>query len=341
MHSSTFQPSHSSLSPFRWRRWLAIISWLYLAGLAAAWLLLLKADEWWPATILLFSPRWVLALPLAILLPIAFYVRWKWSVAVLLAALIIAGPVTGFNLPWQRLAGSTPPGKQFKVMTLNMHYLHADPGALDDLIAAEQPDVVAIQEWPGWVRTNLKSNPEWHVHGTPRLFLASRHPIRNAVVLGHDSMGEHASAARYELDTPLGVVHVFSLHTATERDGIADTIHRNQQGPREVQANSVRRREQSEFVANQAKELLGPILIVGDFNTPPESTIFTQAWSGYTDAFDAAGWGWGYTFYGAKTRVRIDHVLAGAEWRVTDCRVGPYVSSPHRPVIADLVWSGP
>jgi endonuclease/exonuclease/phosphatase (EEP) superfamily protein YafD len=154
-------------------------------------------------------------------------------------------------------------------------------------------------------------------------------------------MGEHASAAHYELDTPLGLVHVFSLHTATDRRGITDTIHENRKGPAEVRANSARRREQSAFVAGKAAECHGPVVVVGDFNTPPESPIFPQVWGGYTDAFAAAGWGWGYTFLGARTAVRIDHVLAGKGWACTGCRVGSAVGSPHRPVIAELVWTDP
>jgi vancomycin resistance protein VanJ len=39
--------------------------------------------------------------------------------------------------------------------------------------------------------------------------------------------------------------------------------------------------------------------------------------------------------------VRIDHVLAGPGWHCDRCRVGPHVGSPHRPVLADLIWSGP
>ena len=333
--------SQSPVRPSRWRRVLVIGSWLYLVGMVAAWLLLLSADEWWPSTILLFSPRWVLVLPLALLLPAAVYLRSKWSIIVLLAAgLIVAGPVSSFNVPWQRIAGSTPSGQPFRVMTLNMHYLNADTAILEELIAHEQPDVIAIQEWPGWERTSLKSKPEWHVHATSKLFLASRHPIRQVIDLGNESMGEHASVARYDLDTPLGLVHVFSLHTATDRRGISDTLRRDGRGPSELQANSTRRREQCEYVAKQAGGLQGPILLMGDFNTPPESTIFTQVWKDYTDAHSAAGWGWGYTFFGAKTRVRIDHVLAGKGWRFTGCGVGPYVGSPHRPVIAGLVWAG-
>ena len=37
--------------------------------------------------------------------------------------------------------------------------------------------------------------------------------------------------------------------------------------------------------------------------------------------------------------VRIDHILAGPGWRCGRCWVGPDVGSPHRPLLADLVYS--
>jgi endonuclease/exonuclease/phosphatase (EEP) superfamily protein YafD len=49
---------------------------------------------------------------------------------------------------------------------------------------------------------------------------------------------------------------------------------------------------------------------------------------------------WSYTFFGGKTAVRIDHILAGPGWRCRRCRVGPDAGSPHRPVIADMTWVG-
>jgi endonuclease/exonuclease/phosphatase (EEP) superfamily protein YafD len=288
----------------------------------------------------MFSPRFAFALPLVVLVPAALLARRRSAVLLLAGAFVACGPVTGFNVPWQRLTGNDPAGRAFRVMTLNMHYRDADPKLLEDLIAAAEPDVVAVQEWPASGRSALKSAPGWHTHATPRLFLASRHPIRKAVELGHDSMGEHASSARYELDTPAGVLNLISLHTATDRQGIYDTIHENRKGPAEVRANSVRRREQSAFLAGEARLCQGPVLVVGDFNTPPESLIFPEEWTGDVDAFGSAGWGWGYTFIGAKTAVRIDHILAGAGWSCSACRVGPFVGSPHRPVIAEMVWDG-
>jgi vancomycin resistance protein VanJ len=320
---------------------LAISCWAYLAAVVVLWRLLLQADNWWPSTILLFSPRWLFALPLAALLPAAIFLPRRLVLVVLAAGLIVVGPVAGFNIPWQRLTSSAPPGKPIRIVTINMHYNRASPPALEEFIARENPDVLAIQEWGGGKRSSLNANPEWHVHSTAGLFLASRYPIRQVIELGHSSTGEHATVSRYDLETPQGLIHVFSLHTASLRDGISDTIHDKSKGETEVQANSELRRRQLDYIALQAAACRGPVLIAGDFNTPPESTIFEDVWTGYTDAFGAAGWGWGYTFFGARTMVRIDHVLAGLGWTCTNCRVGPNVGSPHRPVIADLIWWGP
>jgi vancomycin resistance protein VanJ len=194
-----------------------------------------------------------------------------------------------------------------------------------------------VQEWPGSERSTLRTAAGWHVHPGTQLFLASRHPILNATVLGDHSIGKHTSAIHYEMDTPFGSVHLISLHLATPRFGIADTIH--DKGTEELSANTARRREQSTFVAGKAKNLGGPVLIVGDFNTPPESVLMSEVWGRYTDAFAAGGWGWGFTFFGSRTMLRIDHILAGQGWQLRRCTVGPQVGTLHRPLIADLVWT--
>jgi len=200
--------------------------------------------------------------------------------------------------------------------------------------------VVALQEWPEAGKSSLAAWPGWHQHVSSGLFLASQFPIRKVTELGHDSYGPKGSVTRYDLETPAGVVHFFSLHFESPRDALSEAIHDDRDGPGAVEVNSALRRRQSEFVARHAAEFDGPVLLAGDFNTPPESAIFREVWADYTDAFGAAGWGWGYTFHGGRTWVRIDHVLAGKGWHCGRCRVGPHVGSPHRPVWAELIWTG-
>jgi endonuclease/exonuclease/phosphatase family metal-dependent hydrolase len=221
-----------------------------------------------------------------------------------------------------------------------MHYTKADAARVEGLVNETEPDIVALQEWPESNHTSLLSGPGWHWHRTPRLFLASRYPIRRAVNLGLHSSGPDGSVGRYELETPVGVIHLFSLHLASPRPGISAMIHENHRRPANIETNIARRWEQSEKVAREAAGVWGPLLLVGDFNTPPQSSIFRRVWGGYSDAFSSAGWGWGYTFFDAKTLARIDHVLLGEGWYCRRCWVGPDIGSPHRPVLADLIWPG-
>jgi endonuclease/exonuclease/phosphatase (EEP) superfamily protein YafD len=320
------------------RRTPAFACWGYLALVAALWFVLGKADSWWPATILMFAPRWVFALPLVFLFPVAIYRRSIPLALVLAGSTPIAlGGVAGFNVPWAKLTGPRPSGMPFRVVTLNMHYSKRHVPEVDGLIQSTWPDVVAIQEWVGARDSRLKTDPAWHFHATENLYLASRHPIRRVAELGNRSSDWLAPAAHYELDTPGGVVHLFSIHAASSRDGISDTLRDYRKGSEGVALNSAQRRDQLGFIASRTRNCSGPVIVLGDFNTPPESFLIADKWPDYTDAFDVAGWGFGYTFVGARTTVRIDHVLVNRGWGVADCWVGPRVGSPHRPVIADLV----
>jgi vancomycin resistance protein VanJ len=323
----------------RLRAFVAVCSWLYLVVVVGLWLLLGEADLWWPATLLQFSPRWLAALPLALLLPAALLLRRRSLVPLLLGGLVVAWPLMSFNVPWGRLLGDAPQGLRVRVMTCNMHYRTMDSKPLDDLVASAHPEIVVLQEWSGGNRSALMTAPDWHVYREPGQFLASRFPIRGKTRLGKDSESPKGSVARYELETPAGVVTLFSVHLASPRHGLYEVIHDRVRGPAEIQASSDRRWEQSEFLAHEAAEVRGPKVLAGDFNTPPESAIYRGLWEPYSDAFTAAGWGWGYTFYGARTMVRIDHVFAGRGWACTQCWVGPDIGSLHRPVLADLVWT--
>jgi endonuclease/exonuclease/phosphatase (EEP) superfamily protein YafD len=281
-------------------------------------------------------------LPLVVLLPAA-WLLWRKGLLVPLglAAAVVAGPVTGLCVPWRTMLSPTPSGPHLRVLTCNLHGSKAvDPQVLEGLVLESLADVVALQEWPEAEKSSLGAWPGWHRHVSSGLFLASQFPIRGVTELGHDSYGPTGSVTHYELETPAGLVHFFSLHFESPRDALSEAIHDDRNGSEAVEANIRQRWRQSEHVAGHAAEFDGPVLLAGDFNTPPESAIFRRVWGDYADAFGTAGWGWGYTFHGGRTWVRIDHVLAGKGWHCDRCRVGPHVGSPHRPVLADLIWSG-
>jgi endonuclease/exonuclease/phosphatase (EEP) superfamily protein YafD len=338
----TAGPAAAGLPQGRWRRRAARAAaagaWVYLAVGLALWALLRAADLWWPATLLMFAPRWLLALPAALLLPAVLLLRRRALVPLLFALPLVFGPVTGFGIPWGRLRPEAPGGTRLRVLTCNMHYRPLDPAPLDHLLAETQPDVVALQEWTPAAPSEVLAAGEWHVHEGRRLFLASRYPIRSATDLTLHLEGEWGPVMRYELETPAGLVTFFHLHLASPREGLQEVVGRSAAAPAGIRAGSELRWRQSEVLAREAAEVSGPVLLAGDFNTPPESALFRQLWGDYADAHGSAGWGWGYTFLGGRTAVRIDHVLAGPGWRCRRCWVGPDLGSPHRPVLADLTW---
>jgi vancomycin resistance protein VanJ len=306
-----------------------------LVAAIGACAVLRTGDVWEPATIAMFGPLRLLAILPAALLIVAVLVNRRALITLVPALLLTIIPVSGYCVPWEQL-GSNPPGPRLRVLTCNMHYAKVPVGPLDRLIDETGPDVVALQEWRDGLDSNALATSEWHTHRESGRFLASRYPIRRTETIGDHSFGDRGSVSLYELNTPTGVVTVFSVHFASPREGLVEV--KGGKGQDGIATNSELRWAQSRYLAGVAAQTVGPLVLVGDFNTPPQSAIFREVWDPYEDAFSAAGWGWGYTFSARLSAVRIDHILAGRGGRATRCWVGPNVGSPHRPVLADLVW---
>ena len=94
------------------RRWpstaVAVCTWLYVAAVLVVWLLLRFAgDRWWFATVMLFGPRWLCAVPLAALVPAAALFRRRMLWVLGATAIVVVGPIMGLCLPWARLRPAT------------------------------------------------------------------------------------------------------------------------------------------------------------------------------------------------------------------------------------------
>jgi vancomycin resistance protein VanJ len=331
--------SPPSRAAARLRCLVALCSWLYVPVVAAAWMVLESGDSCWLATLWMFSPRWLLALPLLPLLALAAWRRRRSLPLLLFLLLLIAGPIMGFRIPWRTMISATPPGPRLRVATLNMHYQRPHREAMKRLLAETRPDVLVVQELPGSDPFAYFADSSWRIHRAYGHFLASRFPIRRAERLGRDTMTPPGSLFRYEVETPAGTVTLFSLHFASPRDPLFEATHHPTTGWLELEDNSDVRREQIENVRLRADECGGPVLLMGDFNTPTESVLFDSLSARCRDAFVQAGWGWGYTFLNARTTVRIDHIWMGPGWHAERCWVGAHVGPPHRPLFADLIWT--
>ncbi|MFS8068027.1 MAG: hypothetical protein ACMG6S_16860, partial [Byssovorax sp.] len=95
----------------RARRILAVVVALYVAGVLLVWALLrFHADVWWPATLILFGPRWIWGLPLVVLAPLAALRDRRLLAPLAVAALVVVFPIVGLTVaaPRRAAAPSSP-----------------------------------------------------------------------------------------------------------------------------------------------------------------------------------------------------------------------------------------
>jgi vancomycin resistance protein VanJ len=190
--------------------------------------------------------------------------------------------------------------------------------------------------------------PGWHQFVGKDLCLLSRYPIRSAEVMDRSQLdrvkqsqvnefGGAGYVVRFVLETPKGRIRVANLHLETPRKGLEGLMERDF---RRLALNTEIRETESNLARSWVNEGIGPLLVLGDFNTPIESRIFQAHWGDLTDAFSSAGTGLGMTKYNGWIRARIDHVLSSPEWHVNRVTIGKDVHSDHRPLIVDLTLVG-
>jgi endonuclease/exonuclease/phosphatase (EEP) superfamily protein YafD len=319
----------------------AVLGYLLALGLAAA-ALWAWSDVWWPATILLFGPRWVLLLPLALLVPWAAVrdraLLWPLS----LALLIGLGPLLGVRSGWRGLLGEGA-GERFRVATFNA--AGGDRVApLGTLLADWDADVAVFQECGGALREQVldleRAGFPLYTHSEASLCVTSRHPIVATSAMEREVFefaGGSALVQTYTIDWSGRSVAITNVHLETQRAGL-DLFRRGRilDAIPQLKEKSLLREIELRTTRRWVDSVPEPRIVMGDFNTPPESRIYRSAWSDWTSAFDARGSGAGGTRLNGWIRARIDHILVDQAWRVADVRVADDAGSDHLPVVATL-----
>jgi endonuclease/exonuclease/phosphatase (EEP) superfamily protein YafD len=317
---------------------------VYVAAVLAVWLLLRFAgDRWWFATVILFGPRWLCAVPLAVLVPAAGLIRPRLLWVLGATAIMVLGPVMGFCIPRARPAAADGPA--LRVLTCNLKGKCNDNAALARLIKETMPDIVALQGCWGEVRIRWPAG--WHVCQVADFVVASRYPVVHQGADHYWSLpghGLHMDMFCCTVQAAGRDIDFYSVHLLSPHRGLAavldrQTLLRPSDGPT-LDAEIEQRRLESEDAHHFMRDRASPSILAGDFNMPVDSTIYRRYWAEFRDAFFDAGLGFGYTEWpylrGRHFGVRIDHVLTGSGWRCRRCWVGPDVGSDHLPLLADL-----
>jgi endonuclease/exonuclease/phosphatase (EEP) superfamily protein YafD len=311
----------------------------YLSALlVAAGAIHALGDRWWMATALLFAPRWVLGLPLLVLVPAALATRRRPLAPLGAALVLLLGPVMGFEVPGPGALLHRDEPRDLRVMTANIGGGPSiSSAALAEVLREIRPDVAAFQECD--VDLDRLRSAGWFARSDGHLCVVSRFPVHRATRERDDLEpgGGSGKAVAYVLETPAGPLTLVNLHLATVRPGLFEVMHRGWRGAPDLTANSALRRLESRVARDRATRMAPRPIVVGDFNVPVESAIYREAWAAWSNAFSSAGLGFGWTKYTRWYGVRVDHVLHGPDWECRSAWVGPSLGFDHRPVVADLV----
>jgi endonuclease/exonuclease/phosphatase (EEP) superfamily protein YafD len=306
---------------------------------------------WW-GTVFVFVPRHPLLIAPVLLLICALFTDRR-SIAINGANLcLVAGPLMGGRLPLAHWLVSPATLNTLKVVSCNVQLYR--PNFADVLREIQQlePDVVALQE----AVSEEADMPEdklcsrqfqgWYFLHESEFWIGSRFPIHRVAKCVSKSF-QHETALTVQVDAPQGAFVLNNVHLTTPRYGLLELTSasiRDGLGPARLEEYTRKRGieaiETRDYVSRHSDKL--PTLVVGDFNTPTSSNLYRAAWNRFTNAFDAAGFGFGYTAPLSKHRhgfdyvpwVRIDHILADPSWSVTQCKVGRGHGSDHH-----LIWA--
>lgn len=238
--------------------------------------------------------------------------------------------------------------RRLRVVTWNIHRgvgrdRRYDLGRIAGVLAAEEPDVIALQELDcGTARSGFHDQAgviaerlgmasvsfcptRAFAEGHFGLGVLARFPVRS--MRQYDlSHGRREPRACLRVDLALddeASIHVFNCHL-----GLATRERREQC-----------RRMLSDAIL-LSEELHHPVVIMGDFNDRPVSVVHHELRRHFADAFRSVAGKPGSTFRFGPLRLRLDHIYVGGEIRVRDAwvrRTGPAaVASDHQPLVADV-----
>lgn len=339
--------SHYPVTIPRTARWriTAGLAWAYLvAALVVAVLLWGLGDRNTLGTVLLFMGRWVFLLPLVVLVPIVAWLRARLLVLLAVGALIVIGPIMGFRTGWRRLL-PRPAGDHVRVVSFNADGGRMAAQILPSVLDPWEAQIVAIQECGDELAAAARRLPGWHVRASRDLCFLSRYPIRDSAVMDRsaldrikqsqpDEPGGAGYVVRFVLEGPRGPIRAANLHLETPRKGLEGLMSGDR---RRMQNNTEIRGIEAKLARDWVSGGTGPLVVLGDFNTPIESVFFQDYWSDLSDAFSVAGTGFGITKHNGWIGARIDHVLTNDDWHVDRAIVdAAQLFSDHSPLIVDL-----
>jgi len=300
----------------------------------------LFGDRLWPVALLSTLLHWVL-LPAFALLPAMLWMR-RWPAAAMLSVNVVAFLYLfgGLFLPQpSALADSY----NLTVMTYNVAHSFVAPNDLVAVLRSSEADIIALQEVTGEqaaaVERDLRDLYPYQVlygYGVPGKGLLSRYPILEEELFYLQAQRLPHLRATLAVDgagPALQTVSITVIIAHPPPPGLSRGVY------------CIHPYAAAEIASlAQMTTASGPGILMGDFNLTDQNDNYALlSEAGLTDAFRAAGWGFGTTWSARRPGplrllVRLDYVWYSVHFRAIRSWVGPDAGSDHLPVLAQLAW---
>lgn len=241
--------------------------------------------------------------------------------------------------------GSTT--KDVRIVTYNVAKRMQNTGAYVTQIQRQNPDIICLQEsrrsYPPEregedpVGEQIAAHfPGWHVQSVGDVTTLSRFPIIESHVF---LLRGTRRTLSLKVRTPRGPLRVLNTHISTSFSG-QSKYHGLKSQLAEISINSrsaaQARLEQIEPLEKALDaDTQTPLVLCGDFNTPPRGLFYRQLCARLNDGFAQSGNGLGLSFPSRFPLLRIDYVWTRGA-KATSVRVDDAGASDHRMVVADV-----
>lgn len=327
-----------------------ILAALYTVAFTVWRLLLLTSlyDQFWQLRLSqVFSP-W-LYLPLGLLLLLLLVSRQRSATFLLLIPLAACAGEYGRQLlpNWPVVWAKSEAIASVRILTWNTHYTADPDDAFIRTVDQLQPDLVALQEVSYFLRKKLARELSArypyqavdNLSSSEALVVLSRYPVLRQEF--DDGYRRGCRCQQVTLDLAGQPISLINSHMPSPRIGFTlyGRLPRVYYFDNRFQANTV------DALLARVEQTTAPLILAGDLNLMERQEDFQRLRTHLDDAFEAAGWGMGFTFpYGKSVQgitvppfVRIDHILYTPHWQAVGARVGSPLDSDHLHVVADLL----
>ncbi len=301
------------------RRWTVRGMWAVIGiGVLLHWTV--RDALGWPTSTFYFGlPRPLLAIIGWLAAGLARKLTRREWVTSLTLAVFLSGWVCFRDVRWTTPTATTEDSRPLRVVVWNAAHLSRGRADIANFILQWDADLIGIVEAGPTDRLALE---DWR-RRLPGYEIAS--PQSQALILARGRIELHEKVKLGEDSTAMPAS--VTIDGQTFDICLVDLLSNVYLGRTEPVRNLVR-------LLDTAPRR--PQIVMGDFNTPPESFAFTPLRQQYRDAFDTAGTGYRPTWPFPIPLLKLDYVWVGPQVTVQDCQHRWTTLSDHKPVFTSV-----